>query len=65
MYAKDYSKKGGSMDLEEYEYLEDRVDVFIENSIKETRLMSKINYGKKILSKRNDNNSINSVVYIT
>ena len=45
------------MDLEEYEWLEDRIDVFIENNIKETRLRSKINY-EKILCKGN-NTSIN------
>ena len=64
MYAKDYSKKGGSMDLEEYEWLEDRIDVFIESNIKENRLRSKINYGKKILRKRSDNDISNDMVHL-
>ena len=43
------------MDLE---YLEDKVDVFIENSIKSNRLRRKIDYGKKILHKRASNSNI-------
>ncbi len=40
------------MDLE---YIEDKIDVFIENGIKNNRLRRKIDYGKKILSKGNSN----------
>ena len=52
------------MDLEEYEWLEDRIDVFIESNIKENRLRSKINYGKKILRKRSDNDISNDMVHL-
>ena len=46
------------MDLE---YIEDRIDVFIENSIKSNRLRRKIDYGKKILHKGNNgSNTSNS-----
>ena len=43
------------MDLE---YIEDKIDVFIENSIKDNRLRRKIDYGKKILHKRASNSNI-------
>ena len=43
------------MDLE---YIEDKVDIFIENSIKEKRTRRKIDYAKKILHKRDNNDSI-------
>ena len=52
------------MDMEEMDYLEDKIGVFIENSIKENKLRSKINYGKKILRKRSDVNVSNDVVYL-
>ena len=39
------------MDLE---YIEDRIDVFIENSIKNNRLRRKIDYGKKILAEERE-----------
>jgi len=48
------------MDLE---YIEDKIDVFIESKIKENRLRRKLNYGKEILSKRNADDRSVSLVY--
>ena len=53
------------MDIEEMDYLKDKISVFIENNIKENKLRSKINYGKKILCKRSNNDVSNDVVYFT
>ena len=39
------------------DWIEDRIDVFIENGIKERQLRRKINYVKKILRNRNSNSS--------
>ena len=49
------------MDIEELEYLLDRVDVHIENQIKEKRV--KVNY-EKILHNRTNNDSTSSLVHI-
>ena len=40
------------------DWIEDRIDVFIENSIKEHKLRRNIDYAKKILHKRDNNDSI-------
>ena len=47
------------MDIEEMEYLLDKVDVHIENQIKEKRI--KVNY-EKILHNRTNNDSASSMV---
>ena len=44
--------------LMDLDYIEDKIDVFIENSIKDNRLRRKIDYGKKILHKGNSNSNI-------
>ena len=49
------------MDIEELEYLLDRVDVHIENQIKEKRI--KVNY-EKILYNRTNNDSTSNLVHI-
>ena len=49
------------MDIEELEYLLDKVDVHIENQIKEKRI--KVNY-EKILHNRTNNGSTGSLVHI-
>ena len=49
------------MDLE---YIEGRIDVWIDSQIKENKLRSKINYGKKILRKRSNVNVSNNVVHL-
>ena len=49
------------MDIEEIEYLLDKVDVHIENQIKEKRV--KVNY-EKILHNRTNNGSTSNLVHI-
>ena len=48
------------MDLE---YIEEKIDIFIENNIKEKRYRSKINY-EKILRSRNVHDNNGSLVHI-